>query len=285
MSFASYISRIFGKKPVWLYRIEVNETVYHYTSRAAGYTTPNDSPTTDFPTGQVWSAVSIIRGEIYQTTLANRNDTWVRLATRNAAISQILNNSDFDQIKLDIWQGFVGDPDDEFVQHFSGRLVEVEADLILTTLTFETSITESSRSSVAQVVQRPCRHAHYFTNADGGGCGLTLADHQLSAEATVIDGRAITVPMAALQPDGTYLAGILEYDSKEYMIQSHVGEVLTIENEPPGLADAVALGETFVLIAPGCDLTIENCNEFDNVLNFGGFETMRDSEFDGRSIA
>lgn len=285
MSFSSFVSRVFGRRPVWLYRLEVDGVSYHLTSKGGGYETPNNRPTTEFPTGQVWLSCPIVRGELFQTSQANRTDTWVRIPTLNASASAIIHSSEVTAVKLTIWQGFIGDPDNEFVMQFSGRVVEVEADMLLTTLVCETSITEGARSSVAQVVQRPCRHAHYFTNADGGGCGLDLAAHQQSAEVTTISGRVLTVPLAAAQSDGVFLAGILEYDAKEYMIQSHIGEVLTLENEPPGLSDAVAAGATNVLIAPGCNLTIENCDLFNNRENHGGFPDMDQSEFDGRSIA
>ena len=288
MSFASYVSRVYGKRPVWLYRVVVGGTAYHYTSKGGGYTTPSNSPNADFPSGQVWTSAPIQRGEIYLTVKANRNDTWLRLPTANALSAAVIANDDVNEITVEIWQGYIGDPDNEFQMMFTGRVVEVEPALIATTLICETTISQSRRSSVAQVVQRPCRHAHYFTNADGGGCRLNLGDWQETLAATVSTGRSVTVPDAALVSDGYYLAGILEYGGVEYMIESHIGQVLVLEKEAAGLAAAIAANnpaQEDVILAPGCNLTITNCDAFNNVENFGGFNDMTDSPFDGRSIA
>lgn len=285
MAFSDFLALAFGRRPVWLYRISIGAVDYHFTSRGSDYTTPANRPSTDYPSGQLWTSAPIIRGEIYQAAAANRSDTWIRMPTLNAAMQAIILNADSSDMSVAIWQGFLGDPDNEFVLQFTGRIVSVERDLLLTTVVCDTALSEAESSSVAQVVQRPCRHAHYFTNADGGGCRLTLADFQTSAPCTAVVGNTLTVPLAALQPDGTYLAGILEYDSVEYMIIGHTGSTLVVESEALGLAAAVALGTTNVLIAPGCQLTPDNCNDFGNILNFGGFPDMLETAFDGRSIA
>lgn len=290
MAFSDYIARVFGKKPVWLYRIEVGAQTFHLVSRMLDYTTSNNKPDESYPTGQLFLSAPITRGEIIQSNLASRSDTWFRLPTSNAAIQAILDHDDVSSIIVTVWQTFSGDPDEEYVQRFAGRVVSVDPDLIFTTLNCEFAITEMRRSSVAEVMQRPCRHAHYFTNADGGGCRLVLADHQQTAPVTAASGRSLTVPLAGLQDDGVFLAGILEYNGAEYMIESHDGENIVLESEVPGLADDIAaaeliLGVVDVLIAPGCNLTSENCLAFDNIENFGGFRWMLDELFDGRSIA
>lgn len=284
MAFSDYITRIFGKRPVWLYRITVGATEFHYTSKGAGYTTPNDRPTTDYPTGQVWAGATVNRGEIFQSAASNRTDTFIRLLTSDPATVAMRSNK-YEDVTVTIWQGYIGDPEDEFVLQFAGRLVRYEGDLLLTTLTFDTDLSDAARSSVAQVVQRPCRHVHYFTDANGEGCRLNLADYQQSAEVTVVSGRSLTIPLAAMQPDGNYLAGVLEYDGKEYMIESHIGEAIVVETIVDGLEAAVALGTTNVLIAEGCNLTIQRCEEFGNLDNHGGFNDMLKSEFDQRSLA
>lgn len=287
MSFADYVARVFGKKPVWLYEITIAATSYHYTSRGAAISTPANVPSTDFPSGQTWAPRAIKRGSVLFTVKAAKSNTWISLPTSDAVAAAAIAGADVSTATVRIWQGYIGDPDNEFRLIFTGRVVSMEPGLITTQLNCETSITESRRSSVAQVVQRPCRHAHYFTNADGGGCRLNLADWQQTVTATAATGRVLTVPAAANENDAHYLAGILTYDGNEYMIERHEGEILTIETEVPGLADEIALADppgASVQIAPGCNLTAENCNAFGNLVNFGGFNDMTDSPFDGRSI-
>ena len=119
---------------------------------------------------------------------------------------------------------------------------------------------------------------------------MNLADHQQAADATSMDGLVLTVPLAAAQPNGTYLAGILEFGGVECMIERHVGDQLYLEFDPADLSDTITTNNaggqsTEVLIAPGCNLTSENCSAFNNIENFGGFAQMLQSPFDGRSIA
>lgn len=285
MALSDYLGLVFGKREVWLYQLTVGSSVYHYTSRGGGFTSPIDSPNTDFPAGQVWTGNFVERGEIFQTARAQKSDMWLRLARTDAAAIEVRENPGEVISRVSVWQGFSDDPDSEFRLMFTGRMIDVETDWLVTTMTFDSAVSLGSRSSVAQVVQRLCRHAHYFTNGDGGGCRLDVEDWYQTAEATVALSRTVTVPLAAAQPDGTYLAGLLRYDGFEYLIQSHLGSDLQIENVPAGLAAAIALGTTNVEIAPGCQLTIENCDAFNNTVNFGGFPYMKDSAFDGRSIA
>lgn len=292
MAFSDYIARVFGRRPVWLYEITVAGQSFHLSAKATGHTTGANRPDDTFPTGQQFLPSAIRRGEIIESSLANRVDTWVRIPTFEPAIQALLDRGDNDSATIKIWQGYLGDPDEEYLVRFVGRVTSVEPTLILTTLNCEPDMTEMSRSSVAQLMQRPCRHAHYFTNSDGGGCGLNLADFQQAAPATSVNGFDVTVPLAALQPDGAFLAGIFEYNGIEYMIENHEGEVLSLEAEVPGLADDIAADLALsvpvgvdVLIAEGCNLTSERCNEFANIENFGGFRWMLDTPFDGRSIA
>lgn len=287
MAFSDYVARVFGKRPVWLYRISVGGVAYHITSKGRDFTTPNNRPSTDFPTGQLWTSTPIQRGDITLTVKSNRSGTWLRLPTSNVISQALISDKDTDDAEVEIWEGFIGDPDNEFQSVFKGRIMEVEPAMIATTLTCGDALSKSSRSSVAQVVQRPCRHAHYFTNSDGGGCRLNLADFQTTHAATAAVGRTVTVPDAASQDDGFYLAGIFEYDGTEYMIESHIGNTLVLESAPDGLAAAIALDGVSedVLLAAGCDLSATTCNSFGNIANFGGFNDMTDSPFDGRSIA
>lgn len=292
MAFSDYIARVFGRRPVWLYEITVGGQSFHLSAKKTGLTTGANRPDDTFPAGQQFLASAIRRGEIIESSLANRVDTWVRMATFEPCIQALLDRDENDKATIKIWQGYLDDPDEEYLVRYVGRVTSVEPTLILTTLNCEPDMTEMSRSSVAQIMQRPCRHAHYFTNSDGGGCGLDLVDFQQSAPATAVDGVDITVPLAALQPDGAFLAGIFEYNGAEYMIEGHEGDTLSLESSVAGLADDIAADLALpvpvgvnVLVAEGCSLNSERCAEFGNIENFGGFRWMLESPFDGRSIA
>lgn len=282
MAFSDYLARIFGKRPVWLYRITIpGVATYHITSRGRDYLSSEDKPDATFVSTQNWVSTAILNGGVTQTTNSERAEVNLSLPTTGVIAQAVLNYSGQADIAVSIWQTFAGDPDEEYAVKFVGRVVTVQPGILATTLICEEGFTAMARSSVAQVMQRLCRHAHYFTAEDGGGCRLNVDDWKQAVEITAITGRVVTVPLAALQPDGAFTAGILFWGGNEYFVQSHAGTALTLESVPVGLA--AALPEAADLV-PGCNLTPQNCIEFDNIANFGGFWFMTETPFDGRSL-
>jgi hypothetical protein len=293
MSFANYVARVFGKTAIWVYRIEVPGETFHLTGwpfngAVKGWVSGADRPDLSYPAGVQFDFAGINRGEITETTASTRSEVWVSLPTLHPAMVAAQAWDEPEEITVTVWVTYLDDPDEEYVLRFSGRVTGIEPGKVLSRLICEDALTEMDRASAAQVASIDCRHNHYFTEADGTGCTLDLADWQQTAPVTAVTAKVLTVPLAALQPDGTYRLGILEHAGTEYLIASHVGETLTLDRVVPGLAAAVALDPVDVLIAPGCDKKIATCvDRFDNVLFFGGNPGMVRGEtpFDGRSIA
>ena len=283
MAFADYLGQIFGKRQVWLYRITVpGVATYHITSRGRDYTSSASKPDATFTSTTNWTSTAILNGGITQTTNSNRAEVNISLPTSQTIAQAILNYTGQSKVSVSIWQTFAGDPDEEYALKFVGRVITVRPGLMATTIVCEEGFTAMARSSVAQVMQRPCRHAHYVTAQDGGGCRLNVNDWKQAVTITAITGRVVTVPLASAQPAGSFTAGILFWNGGEYFIESHSGASLTLESVPPGLA--AALPEAADLV-PGCKLTPQNCLLFNNIANFGGFWFMTETPFDGRSIA
>lgn len=294
MALADFVARIFGKTPVFVYRIEVPGETFHLTGwpfdgAIYGWTAGADRPDASYPAGVAFDFAGINRGEIIETSASARAEVWVSLPTAHPAMVAARTSDDLEEeITVTIWVTYLGDPDEEYVTRFKGRVTAIEPGKILSRLICADDMTEMDRASSAQVASVFCRHTHYFTEEDGTGCTLELADWQQAATVTAMTGRALTVPLAALQPDGTYYLGIFEYGGREYLIADHQGSELTLDRVPPGLASALGGGPVAALIAPGCDLRVETCQgRFANVLNYGGLLGMIRGEtpFDGRSIA
>ncbi len=288
MAFSDYLSQIFGKKAIWLYKIVVpGVATYYVTSRskkrgnAPSFLSSAGKPDATFLIDTGWTSMAILNGGVTQTTQSEKAEVMVSLPTTSEIAQAVINYDGQADVSVSIWQTFVGDPDEEYASKFAGRVVTVRPVLLAVDLVCEEGFTAMSRSSVAQVIQRPCRHAHYFTNDDGGGCRLDIDDWKQAVSITVATGKIVTVPLAALQPDGTYTAGVLFWSGNEYFIQSHVGSVLTLEKTPVGLSGVLPAAAE---IAPGCNLTPENCIVFGNIANFGGFWFMTETPFDGRAI-
>ncbi len=282
MAFSDYLSQVFGKRTVWLYRIVIpGVATYHVTSRGRDYESSAGKPDATFVSSTNWASTAILNGGVTQTTQAERAEVSVSLPTTGAIAQAILAYDGQGDIQVSIWQTFAGDPDEEYAVKFTGRVVRIQPGLLAVTVICEEGFTAMARSSVAQVMQRLCRHAHYFMTGDGGGCRLDVDDWKQAVTITAITGRVVTVPLAAMQPDGAFTAGILFWGGDEYFVQEHVGDALTLEAVPVGLAAAVPEDADLV---PGCNLTPEACIGFDNIENFGGFWWMTESPFDGRAL-
>ena len=291
MAFKDYLEQVFNKRAAWLYRIVIpGVATYHATSRGRGFTSSAGKPDATFVSTTNWVSTAILNGGTSQTTRAERAEvkislpTYVKKSTPNQIVQDILAYDKQEDISISIWQTFIGDPDEEYAVKFVGRVVNVQPGLLATALICEEGFTAMNRSSVAQVMQRLCRHAHYFTTDDGGGCRLDIEDWKQAMAITEAAGRIVTVPLAALQPEGTLTAGVLFWGGDEYFIQEHSGSLLTLEATPVGLEDALDIGDQAIDVAPGCDLTAERCLQFDNIANFGGFWWMLESPYDGRAL-
>lgn len=280
MAFTDYLGQIFGKRAVWLYRIVVpGVATYYVTSRGRGYQSSAGKPDATFVADRSWASTAILNGGVTQTTQSEKAEVNINLPTMGDIAQDILAYDGQGDVSVTIWQTFAGDPDEEYALKFTGRVIKVQPGLLAVNLVCEEGFTAMARSSVAQVMQRLCRHAHYFTTDDGGGCRLDVEDWKQTMSITAAVGRQLTVPDAILQPDGTYTAGILFLGSVEYFIQSHAGETITLEKALPA--------GTFPMdadIVPGCNLTPANCLTFDNIINFGGFWYMTETPFDGRAL-
>lgn len=299
MSAADYIARVFGKTAAWVYRIEVPGETFHltgwvYDGQIFGWRAGPNRPDASYPAGVdfefsgINGEAAIDRGEITDTTSSQRSEVWVSLPTSHAAMVAARASDDLDlPVMVTIWVTYLGDPDEEYVTRFRGRVVSIEPGKILSRLICDDAMTEMDRGSEARVASPNCTVDHYVTYEDGTGCRLNLADWQQTMPVTAVSGKVLTVPAALAQPDDTFRLGILEYGGTEYWIAEHKGNQITVDRVVPGLAAAVGGGPVDVLIAPGCDQKIETCLTFDNVLNFGGLPGMTPGEtpFDGRSIA
>lgn len=147
------------------------------------------------------------------------------------------------------------------------------------------------RAGVRAKYQRHCRHALY-----GRGCGLDIAAYCQTGTVTAVATNAITIPVAAEQPDGWYRGGVLRFRTQLGFITGHAGAVLTLLRPMSDLAAALAAPEldsetgdplpVLVDIAPDCDLrAATSAEKFGNLLNFGGFpEIPGRNPFGGGSI-
>lgn len=278
MSFAALQAAVFGKRSVWLYRFEQLGEVANFTSGSRSVVASlglGGSPDeTEF------EPAVVTHTKIMRTSAIGREETQLVFPESSPWARRYLGENGYRANLVRIWRGYAEDTDGEFSLVFRGRVIAAQPRWTRITLMAQNRFTELSAKGIAAVMQKPCRHAHYFE-----GCGLDLATFQVAGGVTAASATGVTVPEAAASSSGHYSGGILEWDGSQQLITRHVGSTLSLLAPIPGLAAALALTNPLpVQIAPGCNLTRERCAEFGNVANFGGFPFIGGNPYDGRSL-
>lgn len=150
---------------------------------------------------------------------------------------------------------------------FKGRLVQIKPEGSKIKAVFESIFTSAKSTSLAFRAQRTCPYVHY-----GRGCRLNKADFEEAGTATAINELVVTVTEAASFPNGFFKNGILEApDGSSCYIVNHIGNQLTLIRRFYSLELEIATnGDTAVKMYPGCDRSLQVCDEvFDNLLNNG----------------
>lgn len=271
----------FGAKPIWLVRITVGTVVHHFTIGSSNITTPSGVPTSDFTAQTSWVRSGITIGGIEDSGVQQKRVVKVGLPRKLSVASTILALTTPTRVAVDVWQGFQGDPDNEYQRFFLGTAKQKKPTFTRLTLECFDELENFNNQALARAVQRPCPYSIYSTP-----CGALKADHRTQAAATAIDGLVVTVANAALQTNGFYSAGIIEFGSLEQRIRNHVGDQLTLHAELPGLSQQIANnGSADINILPGCTKSAQICiDRFNNSINHGGFEDIEESPYDGNGI-
>ena len=290
MSFSNVLSSVFGKRPIWLYRLTKDGNERFYTSRNSNYEeTTHDffdtqnvfgSEITDF-FSRVWVSSPLFQTRIRNTSAIGRAETDLTFPQTNTWAQEYVDENSYSDNTVVIYQLFTNDPDLEKQLRFRGRVIATQAMLTRITLTCENRFTEMRQKALAQVIQRPCRHSLYHSV----GCTLNIADFQTDGTITNIDELDLTVSEASAQADAYYSGGIVEWEGKYQQITKHSGSTLTLLAPIPGLVAAQAGGNQSVKIAPGCTLSRATCNDrFNNLANFGGFPWADETPYDGKTL-
>lgn len=287
MTFAASNAKTSGKKPVWLYRFTVGSSVWHVTRRASSlfntpaHVTSAGQPDASFAGSTNWSPMPIETGRLDQSSEAVRQQFEISIPTQSALGQAILAHKNLTLIEVKVWQTYLDDPDQEYVVRFQGRVERRQPGLIVTKLVCGSSLSELKYQANPPIIQRACRHVHYFTPADANeaGCRLDPAPFKVNATTNlIISPYRLKVPAAGT--DGSYTYGLLFHDGDEFFIEEHSGNELTLDRAISGVAPFV----TTFQIAPGCDGSMARCQFFSNTLNHGGFPHITETPWTGWSI-
>lgn len=252
--------------PLYLYRFTRGGINYDYCNQ------PEDQVVTS-PVAATFAASSLSHGKTYIGPKSAKNKVVFVFPTSDAFAYTFIEKQSYPQVTtITIWRGHFDDGANEFVIEFSGRVKLGSPDSagkIKLTCISEAALLEEAAFGV--FIHRTCRHPLY-----GLGCDLDIALFRDTATVTAVNGNVLTITEGSEQSDGFYITGRFEYDGVSAFITGHTGDLITVRNVPPGLADEVtASGFAVATFARGCNRSFAVCRDiFANELNFGGFQAF-----------
>jgi hypothetical protein len=294
MSYLSSLIARFGKRPIWLYLVQNGSNVFFRTSRANAdfveegldfFDDLDFFAESDF-FDRTWSASGIQHARFDRSSMIPRSEVPVTIPRTDAAGAAFVGGVSDDEGSVTIFHEFLNDADSERVVKFRGRVVAVQEQREVVSLTCESGMTTLRDKALAAVIQGPCQNVVY-TSVGDYGCRLNFDDWAATGACTSLVGRTVTCAAAADRADGYYSGGILRFDGRNRQILRHTGSELVLMSSFPALSQFLASASPSVAeiqIAPGCRLTRSNCQQFNNLLNFFGFPWADESPYDGRTL-
>lgn len=279
MSYSTREASIQDGAPIFLYEFVQGAQTWRYTSAPIAYTYG----------GYDWTPSALSHSEVSQSNEMAKDGISLKFPRTDAFASQFLGYAPDLVTSVTLRRGH--SDDGEFVVYWRGRVAGSKATGAVISIDCESIFTSLRRSGLRARYQKTCRHALYAR-----GCTLDPEDFALPALVPAVSATSVTVPDAALQPNGWYLGGMLRAeDGSLRLITGHVGSQLTLSRPIRFLSETLTgygnnygnyYGGMAVLIYPGCDRVRSTCDaKFANLDNFGGFPWIPSKNpFGGSSI-
>lgn len=232
----------------------------------------------DYLKGQdLYTASPLKRDRIKQSNDVFKDGIALTFPRDDEFASQYLGFAPDEPTTVTIFRGHLGDPDEEFVSYWKGRVVGSKATENSIVIECESIFTSIQRPGLRARFELSCRHTLY-----GRGCNLLRDAFKVPGSVDSVSGVAVSVSEAAAQPDGFFTGGMIVIPGgAARFITAHTGASLTLIRPLEGLFAGLDIE-----LYPGCDHLKSTCkNKFDNLDNFGGFPYIPTrNPMDGSSI-
>lgn len=250
-------------QPIELYEFTAGVTVLRYTSYHEDYL---------YDLLQTFTAASIKRSAIEDSQELSRSPLDLKVA-RDFVVAEMFRVTPPSYVvRLSVFRIHAGDTERALI--WSGRVIDRSVEgSIEATLHCEPVLTGLKRLGLTRKFQRPCPHALYGEGP--GKCNASKAAVSSTANLSAVIGSVVQSFTFALQPDGYYAGGELEWDAGsgriEYRgIRRHAGNEIELTHAIPDLA---ALED--VVVSAGCTHEITVCDSVHaNSDNYGGFRDV-----------
>ncbi len=254
MTFDAYETSQQAAEPIELYAFVRGSVCWNYTSA--------DEDVSYL--GETYYARTISRGSFDRRDEAASAEVEVRLDRELAVVSQFLDGSVPEPMKLWIFRLHRGQPD--VITIFKGTVASANIQLEEIVLTARSPLGADEKGIPRERIMRTCPHVLY-----GNRCRVDPTAFDLGTTIASLgpDANQYVLSSDGGNPDGWFAAGVLYVDAtgQRGFIQEHTGNTVRLLQAIPGLAATDA-----VTIFAGCDRTVETCRDkFDNVAEFGGF--------------
>lgn len=228
--------------------------------------------------GQAYTPMPTQRDRIKQNSDIFKNGMKLSFPRDDPFASQFLGFAPEEITTVTIRRGHAGDPAEEFIVYWKGRILSASVSGNQIDLNCESIFTSISRPGLRARFEYSCRHTLYAK-----GCNVNREAFKVTGAVLSIDGSIrVSVGAAGTKPDGYFTGGILlAPDGSSRFITDHVGDLVTLTRPVVSLS-----GGQVVDLYPGCDHLRGTClNKYNNLPNFGGFPFIPGrNPFDGSSL-
>lgn len=254
--------------PIELYEFTQGTSKWNYVSGANGFTR----------FGQTYTPFPVERDRIKQTSDIFKDALKLTFPRSNEFAVQYIGFAPEEVTTLTVLRGHYGDPDEQFIVYWKGRVIGAKASGNTIDIECESIFTSIKRPGLRARFELGCRHTLYLS-----GCNVNRKAYKRDgAILSIGNGVNITVNGAGSRADGYYTGGLLLAPSgASRFITGHASDVVTISRPLTELVSSLV-----VSIYPGCDHLKNTClNKFNNLDNFGGFPYIPTrNPFNGSSI-
>lgn len=243
-------------EPILLFDFAVGLAHFRYTTA--------DRPITF--SSALYSPAAIQRAAISQSSDIKRQTLKIT-APRDISIATLYASTPPSApVALTIWSAHYGDPDQQYIVDWMGRVIAPRWLGSMVELSCEPAYTSVQTLGLRRRWQRGCPHVLY-----GGACGAVKTSFRIATTLSAVSGFDITSIDFAGLPDGSYAGGYIEWTdangiTQQRSIDHHVGNTVTIAYG----ADEVIVGLSLFAYR-GCKHTMNACDtDFSNLVNYGG---------------
>ncbi|AOR76566.1 phage BR0599 family protein [Novosphingobium resinovorum] len=252
MTFGAYEeSRSLGE-PDALYRFSIGDTVYSYTDAEEEITVDD----------VVYLPIPIDRGSVNTSGTLDKSSLAVRVPQDNPVADLFRVFPPSEVVGLVIFQGHAPDGDLEYLAIWAGRVLSSKWEDSEAILDCEPISTSMRRAGLRVRDQYQCMHALYGPSCRVSRPAFTVAATALGKAAGWVSfGPGWNGPIAA----DRFANGIIQWGTDQRQIIKVSGNQVKVA----GSLASLEPGAT-VTLSRGCNHNSEHCNEFGNILNFGG---------------